>query len=89
MDKEELHSLIEKEQPNICQIVVLKNGTKVYSDEWNGYQKSDCVHVMSATNKDVSKPREVISTSGMLPSSSNSIFSTQARLDVMVPLVIL
>ena len=69
MDKEELHSLIEKEQPNICQIVMLKNGTKVYSDEWNGNKKNDFVNVFSATNKVVQKPRKVISLSGLLQSS--------------------
>lgn len=54
MDKKELHSFVEKEQPNICQIVVLKDGEEVYSDEWNDYKKSDCVHVMSATKSIVS-----------------------------------
>lgn len=49
MDKKELHCFIQKEQPNICQIVALKNGAEVYSDEWNQYQKSDCTHVMSVT----------------------------------------
>lgn len=54
MDKEVLHSLVENEQPNICQIVVLKDGKEVYSDEWNHYKKSDCTHVMSATKSIVS-----------------------------------
>lgn len=35
MDKEMLHNLVKNEQPNICQIVVLKDGKEVYSDEWN------------------------------------------------------
>jgi len=54
MDKEKLHSLVENEQPNICQIVVLKDEKEVYSDEWNHYKKSDCTHVMSATKSIVS-----------------------------------
>lgn len=41
MDKENPHSLVEIEQPNICQIVVLKEGKEVYSDEWSHYKKSD------------------------------------------------
>ena len=49
MSKEELHSLIEREQPNICQMVVYKDNEEVYSDCWNGYKKEDCVHVMSVT----------------------------------------
>ncbi len=39
MDKEKLHSLIEKEQPNICQVVIYKDGKEIYSDEWNNYKK--------------------------------------------------
>ena len=35
-----------------------------------------------------SKPREVISTGGIVPSGRISIFSTQPRLDMIVPLVI-
>ena len=49
MNKEELHSFIEKQQPNICQIVAIKNDKMVYSDTWNGYKKDDCTHIMSAT----------------------------------------
>ncbi|MDF1616513.1 hypothetical protein [Petrocella sp. FN5] len=49
MNKEKLHSLIEKEQPNICQMFIYQEGIEVYSDEWNNYKKSDCTHIMSAT----------------------------------------
>lgn len=54
MNKELLHRLVEKEEPNICQIVAYKNGEEVYSDEWNQYKKEDCVHVMSATKSIIS-----------------------------------
>lgn len=49
MNKEEMYNLIEKEQPNICQMCINKEGVEVYSDEWNNYKKSDCTHIMSAT----------------------------------------
>ena len=49
MNKEELHDFIEKQQPNICQIVAYKDGEKVYSDCWNDYKADDCTHIMSAT----------------------------------------
>ena len=49
MNKEELHSFIEKNQPNICQIVASKDDQIVYSDTWNDYKKDDCTHIMSAT----------------------------------------
>lgn len=46
---QELHNVIEKQQPNICQIVVIRNNEIVYSDCWNDYKKDDCTHIMSAT----------------------------------------
>ena len=54
MDKEKLHRLIEKEQANICQISIYKEGIEVYSDEWKKKKKSDCIHIMSATKSIVS-----------------------------------
>lgn len=54
MNKEKLHSLIEKEHPNICQIFTYKDSNEIYSDEWNNYKKSDCAHIMSATKSIVS-----------------------------------
>lgn len=54
MHKETLHSLIEKEQPNICQMFIYKEGREIYSDQWNQYQKNDCTHIMSATKSIVS-----------------------------------
>ena len=49
MNKEELHHFIEKQQPNICQIVAIKDNNIVYIDNWNNYKKDDCTHIMSAT----------------------------------------
>ena len=49
MNQEELHDLIAKHQPNICQVVAYKNNEKVYSDCWNDYKADDCTHIMSAT----------------------------------------
>ena len=49
MNKEALHNFIEKQQPNICQIVAYKDNEKVYSDCFNNYKEDDCTHIMSAT----------------------------------------
>lgn len=49
MNKETLHNFIEKQQPNICQIVAYKDNEKVYSDCFNNYKEDDCTHIMSAT----------------------------------------
>ena len=49
MELRELHAYIQEHQPNICQISVLQNRNEIYAAEWNGYQKTDCVHIASAT----------------------------------------
>ena len=49
MELQELQLYIQKYQSNICQISVLRDGNELYSAEWNGYQKTDCVHIASAT----------------------------------------
>lgn len=49
MQLQELYPYIEKHQPNICQISVLQKENEIYSAEWNGYQRTDCVHIASAT----------------------------------------
>ncbi len=49
MNKQEMHDLIERQQPNICQIVAMRGNQTVYSDTWNNYKSDDCVHVMSVT----------------------------------------
>ena len=54
MKLEELYPYIQRTQPNICQISVLQSGRKIWSGEWNGYQKTDCTRIMSATKSVVS-----------------------------------
>lgn len=54
MTKQELHDFVALNQPNICQAVAYKDGTEVYADEWNGYQRNDACHIMSATKSVVS-----------------------------------
>ena len=49
MELQELYSYIQEHQPNICQISVLRGGNEICSAEWNGYQRTDCVHIASAT----------------------------------------
>lgn len=51
MNKEELHSIIAEQQPNICQIVALRDNEIVYRDTWNNYKATDNVHIASVTNK--------------------------------------
>ena len=49
MNQQEVYQSIQKYQPNLCQISVLRDGNELCSAEWNGYQKTDCVHIASAT----------------------------------------
>ena len=49
MNIDYIHSYVEENEPNICQIVVRKNGEEIYADEWNGYLRDDCVHAASVT----------------------------------------
>ena len=49
MIDKELYQYIQEHQPNICQLSVLRDGNEIYSAEWNGYQRTDCVHIASAT----------------------------------------
>ncbi len=48
MELQELHAYIQEHQPNICQISVIQGGNEICSAEWNGYQRTDCVHIASA-----------------------------------------
>lgn len=54
MNRKELYQYIKDQQSNICQISVLQNGNVIYCAEWNGYQRTDCTHIMSATKSIVS-----------------------------------
>lgn len=54
MNKKELHNYVEKNQPNICQIVAYKNNQKIYFDTWNNYKEDDSVHIASATKSIIS-----------------------------------
>ncbi len=49
-----LHTYVETNCGNICQIVALKNGQTVYEDYWHGFQPDDTLHVMSVTKSVVS-----------------------------------
>ena len=40
---------IKDTESNICQIAAIKDGRQVFSETYNGYSKSDCCHIASAT----------------------------------------
>ena len=75
MDKEKLHRYISEKQPNICQISVLHDGQEIYSDEWHGYKKTDCAHIMSATKSVAALLTGIAVDNGMIGSIDDKVMS--------------
>ena len=75
MEPQELYPYIQKNQPNICQISVLQNGQEIWSGEWNGYKKSDCTHIMSATKSVVSLLVGIAIDKGLIGSVDDTVLS--------------
>lgn len=46
---EDLHELVKTQQPNICEITVIQNGSIQYEGFWNGFARGDALNVMSVT----------------------------------------
>ena len=49
MEVQELYTYMREKLPNICQISVIREGKEVYCKEFNGYKRTDSVHIASAT----------------------------------------
>ena len=75
MNRKELYQYIQEKQPNIFQISVLQNGNEVYFAEWNGYQRTDCTHIMSATKSVVSLLVGIAIDQGMIGSVDDKVLS--------------
>ena len=75
MNREQLHSFIKENQPNICQISCIKNGKEVYHDEWNDYKKEDTCHVMSATKSVVALLIGIAIDQGLIKSIDDKVLS--------------
>ena len=75
MTREELNNYIGEKEPNICQISVLKDGKEIYSGEWNGYMKTDCTHVMSATKSVVALLVGIAIDKGMMGGVDDKVLS--------------
>lgn len=75
MDREKPHRYISEKQPNICQISVLHDGQEIYSDEWHGYKKTDCAHIMSATKSVAALLTGIAVDNGMIGSIDDKVLS--------------
>ena len=79
----ELHSYIQEHQPNICQISVLQDGNERYSAEWNGYQKTDCVHIASATKSVMTLLIGIVIDHKMIGSVNDIISAKNFRIEII------
>lgn len=75
MDQKELYKHIQENQPNICQISILHNGKEIYSEQWNGYRKTDCTHIMSATKSVMALLIGIAIDQGMIGSVDDKVLS--------------
>ena len=75
MDQKELYRYIQENQPNICQISILQGGREIYSAEWNGYQRTDCTHIMSATKGVMALLTGIAVDHGMIGSVEDKVLS--------------
>ena len=75
MDQKELYRYIQENQPNICQISMIQNGREIYSAEWNGYQRNDCTHIMSATKSIMALLIGIAIDHGMIGSVDDKVLS--------------
>ena len=75
MKPEELYQYIQSNHPNICQIEVLQNGQELWSGEWNGYKRTDCTHIMSATKSVVSLLVGIAVDRGMIGGVDDKVLS--------------
>ena len=75
MNKGDLETHIAGSQPNICQICVLKDGQELYSHEWNGYKRTDCTHIMSATKSIMALLVGIAIEKGMIGSVDDKVLS--------------
>lgn len=73
MNKEELHSIIADGQPNICQIVAVKDNEVIYSDTWNNYKAKNNVHIASVTKSIISILIGIAIDKGMIKSVNQRV----------------
>ena len=73
MNRDRIHSYVEENNPNICQIVVRKNSEEIYADEWNGYLRDDCVHVASVTKSIVALLVGIAVDKGMIRDTDEKV----------------
>lgn len=75
MNRDYIHSYVEDNTPNICQIAVRKNGEEIYADEWNSYLHDECVHVASVTKSIMALLVGIAIDKGMIKGADEKVMS--------------
>ena len=75
MNRIEFDAYVREKEPNICQICVRKDDREIFSEEWNGYKRTDCTHIMSATKSIVSLLVGIAVDKGMIRSTEEKVIS--------------
>lgn len=44
-----IHTIVAEQEPNICEITVMRDNEIIYEDYWHGYRENDALNVMSVT----------------------------------------
>ena len=71
----DIDKYFREKESNICQICVWQNGKEIYSEEWNGYRKTDCTHIMSATKSIAGLLTGIAVEKGMIRSTEEKVLS--------------
>lgn len=66
MNSGELHDYISDNHSNICGMVALKDGARVYADYWHGFQPEDAMNVMSVTKSVVALLTGIAADKGLI-----------------------
>lgn len=75
MNTVDMEAYVREKESNICQICVWKDGRENYSGEWNGYRKTDCTHIMSATKSIMGLLTGIAVDKGMIRSIDDRVIS--------------
>ena len=75
MEIQDIDTYVRQKEPNICQICVWKDGKEIFSGEWNGYKRTDCTHIMSATKSIISLLFGIAFDKKMIRSTEEKVIS--------------
>lgn len=75
MDYNHIHELVEKQEPNICEITVMKDDNIIYEDYWHGYKSGDALNVMSVTKSVIALLTGIAIDKGFIHSVEDKVLS--------------